>query len=42
MYCTQSAVMPTVRGGTRSFFLLNLFVLWTVSWTFCIFSSQLY
>jgi len=26
MYRTQSAVMPTVLGGTRRFFLLNLFV----------------
>ena len=26
MYCTFPAVMPTVLGGTWSFFLLNLFV----------------
>ena len=42
MYCTESAVMPTVPGGTCSFFQLNLFVLWTVSWTVCIFSSHLH
>jgi len=34
--------MPTVLGGTWSFFLLNLFVLCTISQTFCIFSSQLH
>ena len=34
----ESAVMPTVLGGTWRFFILNLFVLWTVSH---IFSSHL-
>ena len=42
MYCTWCAVMPTALGGTWSFILLLLFVLWTISRTVYIFRSHLY